>query len=204
MGKIISCNSKFVAIWGYPLELLERRDRRELMVYAATQVKDSQEFLRRIEQHQSAPEMEAFDVVEMKDGRTFERYQFPQRINGQCVGVVVNYRGITEHKRSEEGLARFAAIVDSSDDAIISKTLGGIITSWNRSATRLFGYEEDEMIGQSILKLIPPHLQTEEPMILARLQKGERIEHFDHGLAGSRTGRNDHWRLEDRARYYRT
>jgi two-component system CheB/CheR fusion protein len=75
--------------------------------------------------------------------------------------------------------ARLAAIVSSSDDAIVSKTLDGIITSWNASATRILGYEPDEIIGKHITTIIPPDLRSEEEMIIGKLRKGERIDHFD-------------------------
>src|SRR5262245_57916707 len=72
-----------------------------------------------------------------------------------------------------------AAVVDSSDDAIITKTLDGIITSWNRSAERIFGYTAQEAIGQPITILIPPDHADEEPSILQRLRRGERIDHYE-------------------------
>ena len=71
-----------------------------------------------------------------------------------------------------------AAIIDSSEDAIISKDLNGIVTSWNKSAERLFGYTAAEMVGQPITVLIPIDRQDEEPKILSRLRRGERVDHF--------------------------
>src|SRR6185436_16086463 len=78
-------------------------------------------------------------------------------------------------------LARYwlAALIESADDAIISKTLDGIITSWNPGAERIFGYTADEAIGKPVTMLIPPDHPDEEPAILARLRKGERIEHYE-------------------------
>ena len=72
-----------------------------------------------------------------------------------------------------------AAIVTSSDDAILSKTLNGIITTWNAGAHRIFGYEAQEIIGQPILRLIPGELHHEEEQILRRIRAGQRIEHYE-------------------------
>jgi PAS domain S-box-containing protein len=86
---------------------------------------------------------------------------------------------LMERGQAEEAAAHLAAIVTSADDAIVSKTLDGIITTWNASAERMFGYTAQEIIGQSILLLIPPDRHAEEDLILARLRAGERIEHFE-------------------------
>ena len=75
--------------------------------------------------------------------------------------------------------ALLAAIVDSSDDGIVSKNLQGVVTSWNRGAERIFGYRAEEMIGQPITRIIPADRQAEEPAILERLRRGERIDHFE-------------------------
>ena len=75
--------------------------------------------------------------------------------------------------------ARLAAIVESSDDAIVSKTLDGVITSWNAGAQRIFGYTPEEAIGKSIVMLMPPDRVEDEPKILQRLRRGERVEHFE-------------------------
>lgn len=88
-------------------------------------------------------------------------------------------KAVENERRADEVSAYLAAIVTSSADAIISKTLQGIVTSWNNSAEMMFGYSAPEMIGESILRLIPAELRNEEDYILGRLRAGERIEHFE-------------------------
>ena len=105
---------------------------------------------------------------------------------GNVIGASKILRDITPRKQIEQTQrdlskrsAELAAIVESSDDVIISKDLNGIVTSWNASATRVFGYAPEEMIGQSILKLIPPDLQSDEARIIQNIRAGKRIEHFE-------------------------
>src|SRR5258708_16236348 len=98
--------------------------------------------------------------------------------DGTIIGTVNCFHDVTERKRAERTSALLAAIVGSSDDAIISKNLDGVITSWNKGAERLYGYTQEEAIGQSITLIVPPDRRNEETTILNRLQQGERIDHF--------------------------
>jgi PAS domain S-box-containing protein len=98
---------------------------------------------------------------------------------GTIVGAAKIVRDITQKKKLEEDALRLAAIVESSDDAIVSKDLNGIVTTWNHSAEKLFGYKAEEMIGESILLIIPPELQQDENMILDKIRRGEKILHFE-------------------------
>src|SRR5436853_1372494 len=92
-------------------------------------------------------------------------------------------RGAPQDIESEETVEKdsafLASIVESSDDAIISKTLDGTISSWNKGAERIFGYRAEEVIGKRIYILIPPELAQEEVGILARLKRGQRIDHYE-------------------------
>ena len=97
---------------------------------------------------------------------------------GRIIGVSKVARDITEHRRGDRATRLLAAIVDSSDDAIVSKNLNGIITSWNAGATRIFGYTADETIGRPVSMLFPPDRMDEEPKILERLKRGERVDHY--------------------------
>ena len=98
---------------------------------------------------------------------------------GSCTDVNDVYIERQAQLELSKRLAEHAAIVDSSDDVILSKDLNGIIRSWNPAASRLFGYSAEEMIGESILKLIPEHLKHEEKIIIENIRAGRRIEHFD-------------------------
>jgi PAS domain S-box-containing protein len=102
--------------------------------------------------------------------------------SGACVGLVWRQQRVRFYRAKyevEEARAKLSAIVESSEDAIISKNLDGIITSWNASAERLFGYRASEMIGQSIDRIIPPNAHAQAAEILKRLRRGEHLEHYE-------------------------
>jgi len=98
---------------------------------------------------------------------------------GLLEGIADRVWSAVEKMRAEEARARLAAIVESSDDAIVGKDLNGIITNWNRGAEKVFGYSAEEAIGQSVTMLIPPERVDEEPMILARIRRGESVDHYE-------------------------
>jgi PAS domain S-box-containing protein len=101
------------------------------------------------------------------------------RILGTIRDITEVRKGETDLRESAERLSELAAIVASSDDVILSKNLDGIITSWNDAATRVLGYTAGEMIGTSILKLIPEHLHSDEKTIIENIRAGRRLEHFE-------------------------
>jgi PAS domain S-box-containing protein len=123
-------------------------------------------------------------VARRADGTTFPvdvMLNSLQHLAGPMMLAVV--RDMTERRAAEEALrqsqARLVAIVTSSEDAIIGKTLDGIVTSWNEAAERMFGYSASEMIGQSIPRLFPTDRQAEEDVILRHVAQGERVEHYE-------------------------
>src|SRR5262245_28973329 len=98
---------------------------------------------------------------------------------GRLIGASKVARDISERQRGEVARARLAAVIASSDDVIVSKTLDGVITSWNPAAERLFGWTTAEAVGQSIMLIVPDDRRAEEEDVLARIRRGERLDHFE-------------------------
>src|SRR5437762_6839932 len=121
-------------------------------------------------------------ILERPDGTRipFAPYPTPLRdASGKLIGAVNMLVDIRERQEANDARAYLGAIVESSDDAIVSKTLEGVVTSWNRGAEAIFGYTAEEMIGQPITRLFPPDRLEEENLILNRIKRGERVEHFE-------------------------
>lgn len=121
-------------------------------------------------------------VAERPDG-SFVSFRAHRRrltgANGETIGALNTLVDLAPQKRQEEFERRLAAIVESSDDAIVSKNLDGIIESWNSGAEQLFGYSAEEAIGQSIMLVIPPDRHHEETRIIQRIRQGMRVETFE-------------------------
>ena len=175
---VTNFNAKYLGMRKIPREIMESGVAREVQEFASQNFADPQRFMARIEEI-GATGKESFDLMELKDGRIFERYSKVLTIEGQSAGRVWSFRDVTEHCLAEITSRQLAAIVASSDDAIIGKNLNSIVTSWNFGAERIFGYTAEEMIGTSIMRLIPPDRQEDEEEILARIRRGERVEHFE-------------------------
>jgi len=121
-------------------------------------------------------------IVERPDGKriSFTCYATPLRdAHGHVVGALNMLVDITDRRQADVAQARLAAIVESSDDAIISKDLQGTIITWNKGAERIFGYTAEEAIGRSVTMLIPADMVDEEPQILKRVRSGQMVDHYE-------------------------
>jgi PAS domain S-box-containing protein len=121
-------------------------------------------------------------IAERPDGTRVPFMAFPTPLrdpSGKLIGAVNMLIDVSEHQRAERIERRLSAIVESSDDAIVSKDLNGVIVTWNKGAERLFGYLAEEVVGKPITILIPANRQAEERGILERIRRGERVDHFE-------------------------
>lgn len=177
-GEIMSWNAGAERIFGYKPEEIVGRHITTLIPLEFHHEED--EILGRIRRGESIKHLETVRLN--KEGRRIDVSLTVSPIRdseGRIVGASKVSRDISARKRREVDLARLAAIVSSSDDAIVSKTLDGTITSWNAGAERIFGYKAEEIVGKHITTIIPPELYDEEREIIAKLSRGERIEHFE-------------------------
>jgi PAS domain S-box-containing protein len=177
-GIIQSCNAAGERIFGYSAGELIGKPVRVLI--PADRQAEEDDILARLRRGERIAH---FETVRLrKDGRPLDvalTISPVRDATGQIIGASKIARDITEQKRTRAARAYLAAIVESSEDAILSKNLDGIIQSCNARAEELFGYTAAELVGQSIRMLIPTDRQFEEDDILARIRRGERIAHFE-------------------------
>ena len=171
-GKLMEANSRACEMFGYSCDELVHRNLREFI--------PAEELI--------ANPLRIQDLI---DGKTLLSERYARRQDGTLVLVEISakmledgrmqaiIRDITERKRTEELRSQLAAIVESSSDAIIGRSLDGTITIWNKGAEETYGYSADEAIGRPISILVPPNRQDELPEILEKIRKGETIRHYE-------------------------
>lgn len=178
-GRMTNFNEVFAKMWGVPRDTNETGGAFKLVEFVGHHFKDPGLFRARTDEIYASSPPETFDVLEADDGRVIERYSRVQSIDNRVVGRVWSFRDITQRCRLEEARFRLAAVVESSNDAIVSKSLDGRISTWNDAAERMFGYSAEEAIGKHITLLIPPDRVHEEQEIIDKIHRGERLEHFE-------------------------
>jgi PAS domain S-box-containing protein len=177
-GQIVSWNRAAEGLFGY-LEREALGQPIELIIPPEL-LPEEEDVLRRIRSGETIDHYETTRIA--KDGHRLEVSLTVSPLKGEdgrIIGASQIARDIGDRKRLERGAAHLAAIIDSSDDAIVSKDLNGIVMSWNSAAERMFGFTADEMIGRSIRLVIPPDRQAEEDDVLAHIRRGERVEHYE-------------------------
>jgi PAS domain S-box-containing protein len=174
-GRILKANSRELEMLGYSEDEYLGRHISEIHVSpeAATNI------LKRVSDGEVLHNYEA--RLRRKDGSVRDVLIASSVLwdKGRFVHTRCFTRDITELKEADHAGRLLASIVETSEDAIVSKDLTGVVTSWNRGAERIFGYTADEMIGRSITTLIPPDRHNEEPEILERVRRGERVDHYE-------------------------
>jgi PAS domain S-box-containing protein len=177
-GRVLSWNGGAARLFGYTAD--EMIGKPITTIIPAERLEEERQILEKLKRGERIDHFETIRVT--KDGRRLEislTISPVRDANGVIVGASKIARDIGAERLAERSRAHLAAIVASSVDAIVSKTLDGRIQSWNAGATRIFGYTAEEAIGKSITLIIPPELHAEEREIIARIRNGERLEHFD-------------------------
>ena len=157
-GQILTSNQRFAQMWRIPPVLLEPGEHTKALEYVRDQLKDPEQFAARIKELYADPEAQSFDVLEFKDGRVFERYSMPQRLDGAPVGRVWRFRDVTERRQGEEALRqseeKYREILAGIAEGYYEVDLQGHLTFFNDALGRILGYRAEEMKGMSYRRFI--------------------------------------------------
>jgi PAS domain S-box-containing protein len=177
-GNVTSWNRAAEQIFGYAASNVMGKPAR--IIVSAEHASDDQRVFERAAGGEAVDQFESVRV--RQDGRVIAVSLTVSPVwgsPGEVVGVATIARDLSDRSRVERAARRLAAIIESSEDAIVSKDLNGIVTSWNRAAERMFGYSAAEMVGRSIRIIIPSDREAEEDHVLERIRRGLKVDHFE-------------------------
>ena len=185
-GSVLTMNEVAERLTGWPMQEAIGRPVEEVLVFVSEgQESSPRNPVREVLRDGRVTTLDGQTLLVSRDGRRIpiDDSAAPIRTTDRTAGVVLVFRDISERRRladSQDRIAReLASIVETSDDAIVSKDLQSTIRSWNRGAERIFGYTADEMIGRSIRTIIPEERWSEEDDVLRQLRQGNRVDHFE-------------------------
>ena len=179
--QILSYNEVFVKMWDIPADVLATNDDKVAIQFVLDQLRMPESFLEKVQHLYDYPMEEGFDVLDLKDGRVFERYSRPMLVEGESIGRVWSFRDITSRRRSEERIAEQAAFLDKAQDAIIVRDLNGNLLFWNKGAERMYGWTSEEVLGRSVLEILHTDPKQFAELNAATIHHGEwtgEVHHF--------------------------
>lgn len=177
-GIIVSWNDSAARIFGYAANEIIGRS---ILMLIPPELHQEEDYI--LGKIRAGERIDQYETVRIR--KSGERFPISATISsirdatGKIIGASKIARDISDRKENEQSRFQLAAIVDSADDAIVSKDLNGIVRTWNQGAARMFGYTSEEMEGQPILRLIPEELHYEEDEILRKLREGDRVDHYE-------------------------
>jgi PAS domain S-box-containing protein len=173
-GQIVSFNKKFVEMWRIPDEIIASRNDDRAIEFVIDQLRDPEKFVKKVKDLYDQPEAKSYDWLEFKDGRMFERYSSPQKIGGVTVGRVWSFHDVTRLRLMEDTIRRHARAFDHISDAVITMDLEARIVDWNPGAERMFGYNQEDMLGKTPDVLRPAGATKTAVELLAEMRRSGR------------------------------
>lgn len=198
-GKIVIYNRKFVDMWQIPDSIIESRDDNQALEFVLDQLKNPEDFLKKVTELYNQSDAESYDVLEFKDGRIFERYSQPQRIGEAIVGRVWGFRDVTERKQAEQALRdneeRYRTLVEHAYDLINEASIDGRLLYASPNHKDVLGYEPTERVGKTIVELIHPDdrdaVMNEFTRAMRTFSSGHAVFRIKH--------KNGEWRWHESA-----